>query len=207
MKTILNPLPIYLHCVEINLHLPRILEPTTMKFTLLTTLFTLFSMHLMASSQSAEFRFLSIEIEEGSILTFKTVNEDADLTYYIEQYVYNEWKVIEEVTPLGKQDTCFYAVSIDENLYSGENEFRVAREAVNYVAVYSDEVGITSTLKRVFHFKKGNAVTLSKRIDWFVKDEIGFNVLQGYGSVIDLGDLSKGTYYVCFDNQVAEFKR
>lgn len=159
------------------------------------------------ASQDNAFHFLDIEVEEGNILTWKTIHEDEDLNYYVEQFVYNEWQVVTEVSPLGEDDTCFYAVSIDAQLHSGTNKFRIAREAVNYIAAYSDEVSYVSDLPTIFHFEKRHKVTLSKRVSYFVVNESGLRIKEGYGSVIDLSDYEKGIYLLCFDNQVAEIRR
>lgn len=165
-----------------------------------------FSMSVLATDEP-EFEFIDVRVDTDGVIAWQTCHEDADLIYYVEQWVYNEWTVIKEIEPLGEEDTSLYAISVLEEMHSGDNTFRIKREPVNYISIISDEVTVESDLPKVYHFKKGNEITLSKRVKFFITNENGLLITEGFGSVIDLSDYDKGSYFICFDNQVAEIKK
>lgn len=152
------------------------------------------------------FEIVTMKMTNEGLLTWTAKNEGGPLPYSIEQFRWNKWVYVGEVQGVGSAGEHAYSFQITA-LHSGENKFRVKQ--VGYQAKYSQEIKIVSSTPRcVYSLSKG-----SKQIDFTcgtlfeVYDFYGEIVKKGYGSRVDIANLHKGGYYVCFDNSIAEIKK
>ena len=152
------------------------------------------------------FQVVALKMTNDGLISWSTKDEEGPLPFIIEQFRWNKWISVGEVSGVGTPVLHNYKFQVTA-LHSGENKFRIKQ--MGYKPKYSEEVEmISSTPRCVFSLSKG-----SKQIDFScgtlyeVYDFYGKIVKKGYGSRIDISNLNRGGYYVCFDNTIGELKR
>ena len=152
------------------------------------------------------FEVTTMKMTNEGLITWTSKNENGSLPFIIEQFRWNKWVNVGEVQGVGTPSEHNYKFQVTA-LHSGENKFRLKQ--VGYQPKYSAEVKIVSSTPRcIFSMSKG-----SKQIDFTcgtlyeVYDYYGTVVKKGYGSRVDIANLQKGGYYVCFDNSIGELKK
>jgi hypothetical protein len=151
------------------------------------------------------FNFTTIDLDTSGSLNFQTVHENKRELLYVEQYMWDNWKVVGEMESDGL-DTNNYSFKV-ETLHSGLNRFRIRKESSRSLNKYSESVSYKSKVDKVYHFKKGSKILLSKRVDYLLYDENGVLLEEETGSVINVAKLLNGKYTLCFDNTKVEFKK
>ena len=58
-----------------------------------------------------------------------------------------------------------------------------------------------------FYLTVKNTITFTGETLYEIYDYYGTIVKKGYGKQIDVSSLVKGGYYLCYDNEVVEFKK
>jgi hypothetical protein len=152
------------------------------------------------------FDIVTMKMTNEGLITWTTKNESGPMPFIIEQFRWNKWVNVGEVAGVGTPGENNYKFQVTA-LHSGENKFRLKQ--AGYQARYSAEVKIVSSTPRcIFSLSKG-----SKQIDFTcgtlyeVYDFYGSVVKKGYGTRVDIANLQKGGYYVCFDNSIGELKK
>lgn len=152
------------------------------------------------------FQITDMKMSNDGLLTWKAKNESGSLPYIIEQFRWNKWVYVGEVQGVGTPGEHNYKFHVTA-LHSGENKFRLKQ--VGYQVKYSDEIKIISSTPRcIFSVSKG-----FKQIDFTcgtlyeIYDYYGSVVKRGYGTRIDITNLQKGGYYICYDNSIGELKK
>ncbi|MBI4947314.1 MAG: hypothetical protein HY840_13050 [Bacteroidetes bacterium] len=152
------------------------------------------------------FEVIAMKMTNEGLLTWTANKEGGPLPYLIEQFRWNKWVYVGEVQGIGTAGEHSYTFQVTA-LHSGENRFRIKQ--AGYQAKYSHEIRIISSTPRcIYSMSKG-----SKQIDFTcgtlfeVYDYYGSIVKKGYGSRVDIANLQKGGYYICFDNSIAEIKK
>lgn len=152
------------------------------------------------------FEVTAMKMSNDGLITWTAKNESGSLPFIVEQFRWNKWVNVGEVQGAGTPGEHNYKFQVTA-LHSGENKFRLKQ--VGYQAKYSSEIKIVSSTPRcIFSLSKG-----SKQIDFTcgtlyeVYDYYGTVVKKGYGSRVDIANLQKGGYYVCFDNSIGELKK
>ena len=141
------------------------------------------------------------------IITWITEDENGPLPYIIEQFKWNKWVPVGEVIGKGTPERHIY--TFKAFLTSGENKFRIKQVGFNNTVRYSNEIIIKSTKP-----KPNFSITKDKREIRFT-DETMFEIYDIYGNIIkrgfginvDISNIPKGTYYLCYDREVAEIKK
>jgi hypothetical protein len=154
------------------------------------------------------FETVSISMNADGVISWSTRNEQAPLTFIIEQFRWNKWVYAGEVLGAGTPELHTY--SFKATLHSGENKFRVKQMGyVNSATRYTPSVAAVSSLP-VCQFsasKKSDRIVFSCSTLYEVYDFYGNIVKKGYGTEIDMSNLSKAGYYLCYDNQVSELRK
>lgn len=152
------------------------------------------------------FEVSAMKMSNDGLITWTAKNEGGSLPYAIEQFRWNKWVYVGEVQGIGTPGDHSYKFQVTA-LHSGENKFRL--QQTGFQSKYSSEIKIISSTPRcIFSVSKG-----SKQIDFTcgtlyeVYDYYGTVVKKGYGSRVDIANLQKGGYYVCFDNSIGELKK
>ncbi len=154
------------------------------------------------------FEVQSIGISNDGVLNWSTTGETGVLTYVIEQYRWNKWVYVGEVEGKGiSKSPNSYSFKVTP--HSGENKFRVKQV---------DYTGVPNYSKPVTYNSGGNAIAFNpKKVEDYIDftsetmfevyDIHGNIVKKGYSNKIDATNLSKGLYYLNFDNQTSEFMK
>lgn len=152
------------------------------------------------------FEVTEMKMTNNGLLTWKAKNEGGSLPYIIEQFRWNKWVYVGEVQGEGTPGEHSYKFQVN-TLHSGENKFRLKQ--MGYQPKYSAEIKIVSSTPRcIFSVSKG-----AKQIDFTcgtlyeVYDYYGSVVKKGYGTRVDIANLQKGGYYICYDNSIGELKK
>jgi hypothetical protein len=151
------------------------------------------------------FEMLMMTVSQEGVLKWSTRNESGILPYVIEQFKWNKWVKIGEVEGLGTPDNHEYSFKLF--MHSGENKYRVKQKGLNSITKISREVTHVSLLNKPSYAipMDFSSIDFSTETAYEVYDAYGQVVKKGYGKQIDIANLSKGEYYLCYDNTLAEF--
>lgn len=148
----------------------------------------------------------TMNVNSNGILRWTASKESGPLPYVIEQYKWNKWVPIGTVDGLGTPETHDYAFKVA--LHSGENKFRVKQIGLGSLPKISSAVTINSGVEKPNYAltKDYDALQFTAETFYELYDDYGI-VKKGYGKEIKLDNLKKGVYYLCYDNQIAEFEK
>jgi hypothetical protein len=149
-------------------------------------------------------KFRSIAIKDG-VLTFSTTGETGSIPFIIEQFRWNKWVKVGEVKGKGKNVPNTYEVKI--RTHSGANKFRVRQTDNKKISVYSKEAICLVPGGAVTYKTTDSAINFSADTMYEIYDQYGGIVFKGYGSNINISSLTKGRYYLNYDNAQTEFMK
>lgn len=160
-----------------------------------------------ALKSKATFNVLDINISKTGLLTWSTDGESGPLPYVVEQFKWNKWVTIGEVQGKGSPDEHKYKYQI--TAHSGENKFRVKQVGFGGQTKYSQPVAYSSTTPKVTFTSSEDSdkILFSSESMYEVYDDYGNILKKGYAKQVDVGNLYRGRYFLCFDNTVTEFKK
>ena len=160
-----------------------------------------------ALKPKATFEVVNINIDKNGLLNWSTKNEMGSLPYVVEQYRWNKWIPVGEVKGGGSMDNNVY--SFQTTAHSGENKFRVKQVGYGDMPKVSANVTFVSSVGQpTYALEKGeNAIDFSDQTMYEVYDAYGNVIKRGYGNKLDIANLTKGAYYLCYDNIMADFKK
>ncbi len=155
----------------------------------------------------ATFEVTDINIDKSGILNWSTKNENGSLPYIIEQFRWHKWIEIGEVTGRGALDKNTYSFKL--LLHSAENKIRVRQEGYGGITKKSSVVSFVSAVTEPTYVMSRDAqkIDFSDETLYEIYDAYGQILKKGYGKSVDIANLVKGAYYLCYDNQIAEFKK
>jgi len=161
----------------------------------------------LALKPQATFKTDAISIDDEAMITWSTTNETGVLPYRVQQFKWNKWVTVGEVQGKGNPGKHEYA--FQANLVHGENRFRVIQKSGDGRVKVSPEVKVQSgTMMVSYEYdKKSNRVVFNGQTSFEVYDQYGQIVKRGHNNVVEMDDLSKGIYYINYDNTYAEVKR
>ena len=153
------------------------------------------------------FEVVSMNINNAGILKWTSKNESGPLPYVVEQFKWNKWVYVGEVQGLGNPENHDYSFQVAT--HSGENKFRIKQIGLATTPKVSSAVIINSTVDKPYFMitKDNKAIQFTTETAYEVYDGFGSVVRKGFGKETDIKSLSKGKYYLCYDNQVAEFDK
>jgi hypothetical protein len=148
-----------------------------------------------------------MSVSNTGLLKWISKNETGSLPYIIEQFKWNKWVPVGEIQGGGTPDPHEYSFQLA--MHSGENKYRVKQKGLNAVSRYSQEVTAQSLVdKPSFAISKNNSsIDFSAETGFEVYDIYGTVVKRGYGKQAKIDNLSKGKYYLCYDNTMTEIKK
>lgn len=153
------------------------------------------------------FEIMTMNVSSAGLLKWSANNETGSLPYVIEQFKWNKWIPVGEVQGIGTPENHEYSFQL--SMHSGENKYRVKQKGLNSVSRYSQEVTAKSVVdKPSFTIRKNNSgIDFSQDTGYEMYDAYGVIVKRGFGKQVDIDNLPKGKYYLCYDNVTTEFKR
>lgn len=155
-------------------------------------------------SPRATFEIEEIAIE-GNNLVWTSRNESGPLPYSVEQFRWNKWITIGEVTGKGVPGAHRYSVPL--RFHSGDNRFRIRQTDNQRKIKYSAEVSYKSSNPPVTFSTAagGGEIIFSQKTMYEVYDNYGRIVFKGFGDRFKISSLNKGRYYLNFDNKLDYF--
>ncbi len=153
------------------------------------------------------FEVVSMNINSTGTLKWTAKNESGSLPYVIEQFKWNKWVYVGEVQGIGSAENHDYSFQI--STHSGENKFRVKQVGLGVTPKVSSPVIINSGSDKPSYMitKDNKEIQYTVETAFEVYDAFGSIVKKGFGKSTDISNLSKGKYYLCYDNQVSEFDK
>jgi hypothetical protein len=152
------------------------------------------------------FEVITMSLSNTGLLKWTTKSEAGVLPFVIEQFKWNKWVPVGEVDGLGTSENHDYSFQVA--MHSGENKYRIKQKGLNSITRVSKDVTATSTInKPSYAIKSHESIDFSAETAYEVYDAYGQVVIKGFGKQIKIDNLQKGTYYLCYDNALAEFKR
>lgn len=160
-----------------------------------------------ALKPKATFEVVNINIDKNGLLNWSTKNEMGSLPFIVEQYRWNKWIPVGEVKGGGSMDNNVY--SFQTTSHSGENKFRVKQVGYGDLSKVSANVTFVSATGQPTYTldKGGNDIAFSAETMYEVFDAYGNVIKRGYGNTLDIANLSKGNYYLCYDNIMTDFAK
>ncbi|MFT6165757.1 MAG: hypothetical protein ACJAV5_000985 [Vicingaceae bacterium] len=140
-------------------------------------------------------------VSGDGVFSWTVDNENGKLDYIVEQFRWNKWVKVGEVSGEGVPGIHNYEFKITP--HSGANQFRAKQ--VDYTgkprftrtAKYTSSAPVISLDGDKF---KGSVNFQGGPTMYEVYDRFGTIVKRGYGQTIDISKLEKGSYYISFDN-------
>jgi len=153
------------------------------------------------------FEVVDIKIDKKGLLGWTTINEKESIPFIVEQYRWNKWIKVGELSGKGKKGTNSYLFQTVPN--SGENKFRVKQIGFEGVDKRSEPVTFKSDIKQVEHKvnKEKTTIQFSGETLFEVYDMHGNIKKYGYGGQLNISNLPKGSYFLCYDNVVTELRK
>lgn len=153
------------------------------------------------------FECQKIECTQGGLLTWETSGEMGKLPYIVQQFKWNKWVNVGEVMGNGTAGKNSYRWQA--TLTSGLNRFRVAQKSYEGDLRKSGTVEVTSTVVPVtFRYdRKTKVINFSSENAYELYNVYGQIVKRGFGTSLDLSTLTKGEYYLSYDNRTEKFIR
>ena len=148
------------------------------------------------------FNLQNIAFDDNGVLEWTTNNETGKLDYIVEQFRWNKWVKVGEVSGEGTPGSHKYSYKITP--HSGDNKARVKQVDYTGKPRYSKAAEYTSTAPEIAlsETKIKNEVTFQGGETLYeIYDKYGSIVKKGFGQTANVENLEKGTYYLSFDNK------
>ena len=160
-----------------------------------------------ALEPSPSFVCTSITCGINGALTWETTGELGKIPYIIQQFKWNRWVTVGEV--MGNGTTVKNVYRFQAQLTSGLNKFRVIQKSYEGDIRKSQVCEVNSTVETVnFRYdKKSKTVYFSSETSFEMYNVFGQIVKRGRGTSIECSSLTKGEYWVSFDNVIQKFMK
>ena len=156
------------------------------------------------------FEVITMTIDKDGTLKWSTKSETGKLAFAIEQFRWNKWVKVGEVDGVGTPTTNNYTFKIAP--HSGKNQVRVRQTDYSGQPRLSKPVEFMSDAAEVTFAPVKVSTTISfvaadkpSETMYEIYDQYGNVVKRGFGSTIDATNLTKGGYFLNYDNKMAEF--
>jgi hypothetical protein len=149
----------------------------------------------------------SFKISKEGLVNWTTNNEHGSLPFIVEQYIFDKWVKVGEVSGIGTPTPNSYSVPV--GLHTGENKFRVRQKGYDKMSRFSDSFTYYSKKEAVTYTitNKNQTVSFSGDTYFIVYNPYGAIVKQGYGNSIDVSNYIKGYYCLVYDNKLGGFEK
>ncbi|MFY8184836.1 MAG: hypothetical protein ACOVLD_02100 [Bacteroidia bacterium] len=153
------------------------------------------------------FDVVNINVTEDGTLKWKTKNEMGSLSFVVEQFKWNKWVKVGEVGGQGSPFEHQYEFKVKP--HSGENKFRVKQTGFGSAPRYGGPATFISLMEKPSFEVTADSKTIkfSTETPYEVYDFYGNVVKKGFGNSLDIANLHKGKYYLCYDIVVTEIEK
>ena len=153
---------------------------------------------------NSSFQFTSFSVSNES-LNWVTKGEKVGDKVLVEQFLYNNWISMKEISAQGSVSINTYHQN--GNHHSGINKYRVKFVEKEGTVFYSKVIEYRSDLPEVTFYPKrvANKIYLSRTTDFEIIDGYGNVILKGKGKEVPCEALGEGVYYLNIDNKTEKF--
>lgn len=153
------------------------------------------------------FTVQSFKISKDGMVNWTTNSEHGSLPFIVEQYIFDKWVKVGEVSGIGTPTPNSYSVPVI--LHTGENKFRVRQKGYDKMSRFSDTFTYYSKKEPVNYSitNKNQTVTFSGETYFIIYNPYGAIVKQGYGNSVDISSYAKGYYCLVYDNKLGGFEK
>lgn len=151
------------------------------------------------------FEVVSMKVDKDGTLKWTTKAESGKLPFIVEQFRWNKWVKVGEVPGKGIEVNTDYALKVPQ--HSGENKYRVKQIDYSGEPRYSEPAKFRSMVAEVSFgpIKVADEIMFSDETMFEVYDSYGNIVKKGTGKKADVSNLTKGIYYLNYDNKSDKF--
>lgn len=164
-------------------------------------------LNMDAMRPEANFNLQSITVDDPGKLAWKVSNEAGALPYSVQQYKWGRWVEVDRVYGIGMEEMYIYSTQVRH--IPGLNRYRVVQTDLDGGRVESRETSFIREAEAVTfaYERKSQELRFSEMTHFEVIDAYGTTVVRGENNIIDLRLVPKGTYFLNYGNQNAEFKK
>ncbi len=164
-------------------------------------------LNMDAMRPEANFNLQSIIVDDKGKLAWKVSNEAGALPYSVQQYKWGRWVEVDRVYGIGMEEMYIYSTQVRH--IPGLNRYRVVQTDLDGGRVESRETSFIREAEAVTfaYERKSQELRFSEMTHFEVIDAYGTTVVRGENNIIDLRLVPKGTYFLNYGNQNAEFKK
>ncbi len=154
---------------------------------------------------SSTFIINSIKVSKEGFVSWTAANEQGSLPYTVEQYIFDKWVKVAEISGVGTPTPNSYSVPVV--LHSGENKFRVKQKGYDKMSRFSDIITYYSKKEAINYsiLDKNQTLSFSGDTYYIIYDPYGVILKQGYGNSVDISNYKKGYYCLVYDNKLGGF--
>jgi len=144
-----------------------------------------------------------VSIDSDYELSWTSVGLKSGICFVVEQFKWNKW--------IALSDTCISAEKSSMVLtgqHSGVNIYRVKSESIGSGGMaISESVELNTNVPTVTYFfdNQKQQIIFSEVTAWEIYDSYGGLKMNGCTDGFDCSSLTKGRYYLNYDNQMASF--
>lgn len=160
-----------------------------------------------ALEPSPSFTCTHIDCNTSGMLSWETVGEMGKIPFIIQQFKWNKWVNVGEVMGNGTNSKNSY--KFQAQLTSGLNKFRVVQKSYEGDLRKSQVCEVTSQVVPVTYRydKKTKNIIFSAETSYEMYNIYGQIVKRGRGMNVDCLALTKGEYYISYDNRTDKLVR
>lgn len=149
----------------------------------------------------------TFKISKDGLVSWTSINEHGSLPYMVEQFIFDKWVKVGEVSGIGNPSPNSYSVPVIFS--SGENKFRVRQRGYDKISRFSDAVTYYSKKEAVSYLVSDHNQTISFSSDTYfiIYNPYGAITKQGYGNSVDISNYAKGYYCLIYDNKLGGFDK
>lgn len=154
------------------------------------------------------FLFLSVKIDKAGKIIWSSKGDPGTLPFKVEQFRWKKWIEVGDVDvtdTTGKNQYTFDA----KMQHFGQNSFRIKQTDANGGSVYSKEVKFKSAKLEVMieSLKVSTEIKFSAETRYEIYDDKGTFVSEGTAASVNISDLSRGKYWINYDNKTDTFTK
>jgi len=153
------------------------------------------------------FECKQISVNEDGLISFSTTGERVAINFFIEQYKWNKWVKIGEMNGKGVAKENINDYTFKTKLIAGENKFRVSQQSFDGAIRSSQSASIVSSTP-VVEFERNTKemlFTFTVRTNYEIVDMYGLVKMAANGDKVNYSKLTKGDYFLNFDNSSVPF--
>ena len=154
----------------------------------------------------SSFEIQSFKVSRDMV-SWTSTNEHGSLPYIVEQFIFDKWIKVGEVSGIGNPSPNSYSVPVI--LSSGENKFRVRQRGYDKMSRFSDAI-VYFSKKEAVSYKitdKNQTISFSDDTYFIIYNPFGVITKQGYGNSVDISNYAKGYYCLIYDNKLGGFEK